>query len=196
MSMAIHGALGLFFVAGVFSSLHAARTADRSRKGRTRRALRRTPPRAAAGLLAALLLLFARSALAQEAPSLEPPADPPTLGAVPAPTGKMVAVGLLLGAAGGVVGAFAGGMTVESDDFSPVAVGYLAGSAVGLSFGVYEADRRRGRFLPSALATLGIGALGGLALFETRGSGTAVIAFGVVPLLQTAAAVWIETATR
>lgn len=118
----------------------------------------------------------------------------------PAPVGNLIMGGLIGGAVGFFAGGFAGAMLNDSDDGDPdeldaltgFVVGAIIGETVTLPLGVHLANKRRGNFGQSLLASAAATAVG--LFIATRGEDhpQAVIP---VPIVQLGASVIIEQNT-
>jgi hypothetical protein len=118
-------------------------------------------------------------------------------------TEKMAAYGLLIGAAGllvgGVVGAALSGDRDDSDSWVESLQGAVIGSTIGeslmLPVGVHLANDRRGDLLLSMPASLAIGVAGAAIGRKLESTGKAWPVLILTPLAQLVAAIAIERNT-
>jgi hypothetical protein len=118
----------------------------------------------------------------------------------PAP---VLAAGGLVGGGLGVLGGFTVGVALasdEDDDDLDLLGGGVAGATIGegllLPLGVHLANGRRGSYMTSALVSLGLAAVGLLALDTAHyDPPTAPIVLIAVPIAQIATSIAIERAT-
>jgi hypothetical protein len=119
---------------------------------------------------------------------------------------RLIAFGLLGGAAGMVVGGLAGAVIGANDDDDPDSewVNALRGSVIGgsigesisLAAGVHLANGRRGNFLLGTLASLAIGAAGTALVIENQDPPAAPIILTATPIAQLIATILIERKGR
>lgn len=161
--------------------------------------------RGAVLILTLVLVLAAGTAHAQRqvAPMFRTLTDSPsaasvrTAAAVPGET-RHVAVLALGGVLGGAAGAFAGGIigakaadTCEDCALEGLVYGLVAGGSAALPLGIHLANRRRGNYGLSLLASLAIGAAGFGATLASHEGGVMI----AVPVLQLVSSIAIERST-
>lgn len=157
---------------------------------------------------AVLLLACASSAHAQWASSAAafttPPPAAPVLELSPAapqaPIPDLVLGGVLGGAGGFFLGALAGaglemasGCEGEWCGFGGAVLGAIVGESLGVPLGVHAFNRERGRYAPSALASLGIAVSGLYLLAHVPESGEGYV--WSIPLIQIASSIYVERTT-
>jgi hypothetical protein len=122
-----------------------------------------------------------------------------------ASTTRLVASGLIGGAAGlaigGLAGAVIGGTNSEGEEewIDAVwgsAIGGTVAESIGLAAGVHLSNRREGSLLLGMLASLAIGGVGLAVLAENQDPPIAPVVLIATPLAQLAATIGIERATR
>lgn len=147
-------------------------------------------------LLAAGLLLPVSSASAQQADRA----------ASPRPVARLIAGGVLGGAAGLATGGVIGvaiGANHCTDEGNPdschapqgLVYGAVAGQTLSIPLGVHIANSRQGSLLPSMLASAAVAGAGALAISRSDSDAVLVGTAIGVPALQILASVLIERAT-